>query len=91
MIYCAFEKSPSTTLNKEYNLVEVWTLLAYFYGSHHCPCHRKADAKLAGAIVDDDECEGNRFLIERITPLNSNLILVSEVYSLEELEEMLND
>lgn len=83
-----FDKYPSHVLDNDYNSTEVWTLMFYFYGSHHCPCHRKTDARLAGAITDE-ECEGNRFLIERVTPLDSNLILISEVYSLEELEEMI--
>lgn len=87
-IYSAFETHPSHVLDDDYNEVEVWTLMHYFYGSHHCECHRKADAKRAGADTDD-KCEGNRFLIERITPLDSDLILVSEVYSPDELEEML--
>ena len=88
-MYCAYETSSVTVLNDDYQSVEVCSLMSYFYGGHHCPCHRKADAKSAGVVVEDDSCEGNRFLIERITPVGSELILHSEIYDAETLGEFL--
>ncbi len=64
-------------------------LQAYFYNDHHCPCHRKQDAAAAGAVTDD-ECEGTRFLINRIwAPEFPDLILYSETMTDEELESKL--
>lgn len=69
---------------------DVRSLQAYFYGSHHCPCHRKQDAQEAGAVVEDEECEGKRFLIDKIWyPPLGELILWSETRTEEELEERL--
>ena len=65
------------------------TLQGYFYSEHHCSCHRKSAALQAGANTDE-ECEGNRFLIERIEAPNlPGLVLYSETMSLEELEASL--
>lgn len=76
-------------VDTDWNPVAIELLQAYFYGSHHCPCHRKADADRAGAVTDD-ACEGNRFQIERITAVDMpELILYSETWSAEDLEEKL--
>jgi hypothetical protein len=89
-IYVAYEKNLCIFIDKKYGDIELNILMPYFYGSHHCPCHRKQDAQWAGASVDEDlECEGSRFLIESITPLNSDLILASETKSVDELESIL--
>lgn len=65
------------------------SLNQYFYGSHHCQCHRKCDAKAAGAVTDE-ECEGERFMIERIVYKGlPDLILASETLDLVTLEEIL--
>jgi hypothetical protein len=67
----------------------VRALMAYWYGQHHCPCHRKQDAREAGAVTDD-ECEGDRFQIRRIwDPAHPNLILYSETMDAAELEQLL--
>jgi hypothetical protein len=61
----------------------------YFYADHHCPCHRKADARRAGAVTDE-ECEGDRFKIARIEcPKLPGLVLYSETMDSEELEATL--
>jgi hypothetical protein len=89
-LYVAYEHEKESILNEEYDPVEAESLMGYFYGSHHCPCHRKADAKRAGAIVEDNECEGNRFLIHSITHDKvPDVILYSEVFDEDGLEEML--
>lgn len=63
----------------------------YFYCQHHCPCHRKTDAKRAGADTDE-ECEGNRFLIEKIVfPEWPELILFSETMDETDLEASLEE
>lgn len=72
------------------NATGVKALKEYFYNDHHCPCHRKQDARAAGADTDE-ECEGDRFPILRIWwPGLPNLILYSEVLTSEELEQHLN-
>lgn len=84
----AYEPRNIETVQKEdYSFASCRSILSYFYGSHHCPCHRKQDAKNAGAIVLDEECEGNRFLIDKIEC--ENLILFSETRTQEELEKEL--
>lgn len=76
-------------LDADWNPVPAWTLLSYFYFHHHCPCHRKCDAKDLGADTDE-ECEGDRFLIQSITCENfPKLVLYSETIGEEELEELL--
>lgn len=60
------------------------------YAEHHCPCHRKVDARGAGAVVADDDCEGKRFLIERIeSPNLPGLVLYTETMTAEVLEASL--
>lgn len=93
-IYCAFElpayaaNQLDPVFNDEWQqLPGPFTILQdYFYSSHHCPCHRKQDAKSLGAVVDPELlCEGDRFVIERITPLDQpDLILLSEVYDVDD-------
>lgn len=90
-IYAAYEPNYNLVFDVEGNeITNLRRLQFYFYESHYCPCHRKTDAKRAGAKTDD-ECNGNRFRIEKITPINSNLILMSETYNLEKLEGMLSN
>lgn len=68
------------------------SLQSYFYACHHCPCHRKQDLREQCGLSVDDACEGDRFLIERITPLTSpDLILYSEVHSAGDLEDFLEN
>ncbi len=65
-------------------------LMSYWYGSHHCPCHRKHEAQRAGAVVEDSECEGKRFLIKQLVcEWWPELILYSETLGEEELEASL--
>ena len=88
-IYAAYEDKPTTAYNDTYDReFEVYQLMGYFYGMHHCPCHRKQDAAAAGAVTDT-ECEGRRFDILKITPPDSDLILYSETMRAEELEDLL--
>lgn len=75
-------------LDNNYYRIELSTLNQYVYGSHHCACHRKQDARESGIEVDE-ECEGRRFLIQSITVPNSSLILCSETYSEEQLLALL--
>jgi hypothetical protein len=86
-LYVAYDDSCNESIfDEDYNTIEITlqSVMGYFYGSHYCPCHRKQDAKGAGAIVENDECEGDRFLIESITcPDLPNLILYSETISEE--------
>lgn len=89
-MYVAYERNKESILNEDYDSIEVESLNGYFYGSHHCPCHRKSDARKAGAIIENDECEGNRFLIHSITCDKApGLNLYSEVFTEEQLEKML--
>ncbi len=68
----------------------VRSLQSYFYACHHCPCHRKQDVREQCKVDVDDECEGNRFLIERVTPVNQpDLILYSEMYDDAALDALL--
>ena len=63
-------------------------LQEYFYGQHHCPCHRKQDVSELGADTDD-ECEGDRFPIVKIfAPAHPELILYSETMEREELDAL---
>lgn len=80
-IYSAYEK---------YNEYQI--LMRYFYSDHQCPCHRHYDAIKYGLNEnkDDVKCEGDRFLIESITPANSDLILLSETKSFQELVDLLH-
>lgn len=65
------------------------TLQDYLYGSHHCQCHRKCDAKDQGADTDEI-CDGERFVIARIeSPTLPGLILYSETLTETELEASL--
>jgi hypothetical protein len=75
-------------LDSDYNNTYLYCLNNYVYGCHFCACNRKGIAKTQGAKTDD-ECDGDRFLIQSITPLNSELILLSETYTIEELEKRL--
>lgn len=92
-IYCAYEKYEYSVFDDNYNEItgNYYTLMPYFYTMHHCPCHRHSDAIQAGLQEksEDFECEGNRFQIISIKPKNSSIILYSEVYDIEELEEKL--
>jgi hypothetical protein len=64
-------------------------LQLYMYAHHHCPCHRKSAAAARGADTDE-ECEGSRFLIERIETLTlPGLVLYSETMNADELEAKL--
>ncbi len=71
---------------------DMWALMSYFYGSHHCPCHRKHDARAEGAVVEEDlECEGDRFQIHKITcDKYPNLVLLSETMTFDELQNALD-
>jgi hypothetical protein len=93
LIYCACEKHDYTVYDDEYNDIagSFYTLMNYFYCEHHCPCHRHQDAVRAGLKEnwEEFECNGNRFQIVSIKPKNSDVILYSETYRLEELEEKL--
>jgi hypothetical protein len=77
-------------MDRDWNEVVVESMHDYFYGQHHCPCHRKCDAKAAGADTDG-ECEGSRFKIQSITaPGCPHVILYSETMTEHELEEALH-
>jgi hypothetical protein len=78
-------------MDADWNSVDgLSSLQSYFYGMHHCPCHRKQDARDQCGVDVDDACEGNRFVIERITPLDRrDLILYSETATEDELEQAL--
>lgn len=68
------------------NVREVMSLHGYFYAEHYCPCNRKLDAQRSGAVVEDDECEGDRFRIRSITcPGLPGLVLYSETMDEGEL------
>jgi hypothetical protein len=72
-------------MDQDWNHHELIGLQSYFYGAHHCPCHRKCDMK--AYLPDlDEECEGKRFLISRICVPGEDLILYSETMSDDELE-----
>lgn len=90
-LYASYEKDEQPiVMTRNYEAAAAITLMGYFYGSHHCPCHRKADAKTAGAVVEDDECEGDRFTIYAITcDTIPDLILHSEILTEDLLEERL--
>lgn len=75
-------------MSEDWDYIELISLQAYFYGAHHCACHRKQDAATAGATTDD-KCEGRRFLISRICVPGEDLILYSETMDDEELERTL--
>jgi len=83
-----YEGSPCThVLNKEFEEVPAFTLHQYIYGSKLCQCNKKMGAEQAGAIVPNDECEGDRFQIKSITfDCASELILYSEILDQDELE-----
>jgi hypothetical protein len=81
-----------SVLDEDWNPIAegILSLQSYFYACHHCPCHRKQDAREQCGVETDDVCEGNRFAIERIAPLDQrDLILYSETVTVEELEELL--
>lgn len=60
----------------------------YMFRDHYCPCHRKIDALAAGADTDE-ECEGERFVVQSITaPAHMpGLILYSETEDAKTLTE----
>lgn len=67
------------------------SLQAYMYAGHFCTCHRAAALERHG-VETDGECEGTRFVVERVTPEGRpNLVLYSETLDVEELERMLAD
>lgn len=63
------------------------TVHTYMYREHYCSCHRKADARSAGADTDE-ECEGERFVVQSITAPEHlpGLVLYSETRTAKELE-----
>lgn len=64
-------------------------LQLYMYEDHFCACHRKIAAGAAGADTDE-ECEGERFKVERIeAPDLPGLVLYSETMTADELERLL--
>jgi hypothetical protein len=68
------------------------TVQRYMYQDHHCPCHRKIslESQIPGL---DDECTGERFLIESITApkFTGELVLYSEVFKDDQLDYLLED
>jgi hypothetical protein len=76
-------------MDDDWNQLHLPTVQGYFYGSHHCPCHRKNDAIHQVGIDTDEECEGDRFLIDRLVVVDTDLILLSETRTVEQLEETL--
>lgn len=58
-MYVAYEHDGhrDSVNGEDWNWIEVDTLMSYFYGCHHCPCHRKNDAHHQGGFsylqVDD--------------------------------------
>lgn len=90
-IYAAYAEDAQLQDSDTYETHDMWSLMAYFYGSHHCACNRKQDAHDAGASVDPElECEGDRFLIRKIVcPKFPDLILYSETMGVEELQALL--
>lgn len=85
------EEANEQVLDKNiWEQIPVFTLSQYIYGSKLCPCNIKMGAKQAGAIVEDDECEGKRFQIQSIVfDDHPDLILYSETYDMEQLESIL--
>jgi len=56
-----------------------WSLTPYAYEDHYCSCHRKADARKAGADTDD-ECDGYRFRVLSVeSPSLPGLTLYTEM------------
>jgi hypothetical protein len=55
------------------------TINIYMFLEHYCACHRKCDARDAGADTDE-ECEGERFVVKSITcpTRTGGLVLYSE-------------
>lgn len=49
-------------LSETYDEHGTWSLNRYVYEDHYCACHRKTDARRAGADTDD-ECDGFRFQV----------------------------
>jgi hypothetical protein len=87
-----YEEYPEqgTILDKSGNRPEIYTIFRYSYEEKFCACNRKAEAARAGAILDNDECEGNRFQIRSVTCKEfPDLILYSETLDWEKLEELL--
>lgn len=107
-LYVAYEHDAKAgALDTDFSWREWFTTLqGYFYGSHHCPCHRKDYAREAGAVVEYTEaekwadenggrdggyCSGDRFQIKSITCDGlPGLVLYSETMTEEELETILN-
>lgn len=98
-IYTAFENKDMRrhVMDDDWKDVVAESLQDYFYGQHHCPCHRKQDAAKAGAVVELDPkdglypCEGRRFVIKSITaPGVPHVILYSETMDEDALEEALH-
>jgi hypothetical protein len=92
-LFVAYEHvdSSGSVLGEDWNQVDVESLMSYFYAMHHCPCHRKNDARHQGGVdVTDEECEGDRFPIARIVSVDvPDLILYSETLTEEQLEAAL--
>ncbi len=85
---CSFDRT-ERSLPPDWDSERLVMLKHYRYRLHHCTCHRKHDARKAGADTDR-VCEGYRFAIERIEfPELSGLILYSETIPAEELEAMI--
>lgn len=77
--------------NYEHPTEPFWTLFQYIYQDKLCACNIKMGAQRAGAVLNNEECEGNRFQIESITfDDHPDLILYSEVFDSEQLEEILD-
>ena len=64
------------------------TVQIYMFVHHYCPCHRKIDALAAGADTDE-ECEGERFVVQSVTaPAHMpGLVLYSETLDAKTLTE----
>lgn len=60
----------------------------YMYRHHFCACHRKEAARKHGAVIDNEECEGERFVVRSITAPAFMLgaILYSEMKELAALD-----
>jgi hypothetical protein len=92
-MYAAYDDAGyNSILDQDWNCIDgLIGLQGYFYAEHYCPCHRKDYASDAGAIIENDECEGRRFLVRSITCEKlPDLILYSETMSEDELEALLN-
>jgi hypothetical protein len=85
-VYVAYEDDVTVIVDGDGNCRDVMSLHGYFYAEHYCPCNRKLDAQRLGAVVLDEECEGDRFRIRSIThPGLPGLVLYSETVREDEL------